>query len=40
MQFAISEAVPGDYRIVLSVNGMDYESVVTILKDEWWADRR
>ena len=40
MQFVISDAVPGEYRVVLSANGMDYESTVTILKDEWWAERR
>jgi photosystem II stability/assembly factor-like uncharacterized protein len=40
MQFVISDAVPGEYRVVLSANGMDYESTVTVLKDEWWAERR
>jgi len=40
IRFAFSEAAPGDYRVVLSVNGQEHEQTVTILRDEWWADRR
>ena len=39
-RYAISDAPPGDYRVVLSVNGQEHERSVTVLKDEWWADRR
>ena len=39
-RFAISDAAPGTYRVVLSVNGMEIEQSVTILKDEWWQERR
>jgi photosystem II stability/assembly factor-like uncharacterized protein len=40
IRYAYSEAGPGDYRVVLSVNGQEMEQSVTILRDEWWADRR
>ena len=39
-RFAMSDAAPGTYRVVLSVNGMEMEEHVTILKDEWWQERR
>ena len=39
-RFAISEATPGSYRVVLRVDDMELEEVVTILKDEWWQERR
>lgn len=40
IRYAISDAAPGTYRVVLSVNGRDYESSITILQDEWWEERR
>ena len=40
MRYAITEAPPGEYRVVLSIDGRDYEQTVEIVKDEWWADRR
>jgi len=40
IRYAISDAAPGTYRVVLAVNGRDYESSVTILQDEWWEERR
>ena len=39
-RFAISEATPGTYRAVLRVNGIELEEAVTILKDDWWQERR
>ena len=39
-RFAISEATPGTYHAVLRVNGMELEEAVTILKDDWWQERR
>lgn len=40
LRYAISDAAPGTYRVVLSAGGRDYESEITILRDEWWEDRR
>jgi len=39
-RYAISDAPPGEYRVVLSVNGRQLERSVTLLKDEWWQERR
>ena len=39
-RFSISEATPGTYRVVLRVNDIELEEAVTILKDEWWQERR
>jgi len=39
-RFAISDAGPGTYRVVLSVDGMVMERSVTILQDAWWQERR
>lgn len=39
-RFAISEAAPGTYRVVLMVNDMEFEEEVTVLKDDWWQERR
>lgn len=39
-RFAISEAAPGTYRVVLMVNDMELEEEVTVLKDDWWQERR
>jgi photosystem II stability/assembly factor-like uncharacterized protein len=38
-KYEISDALPGDYRVVLSVNGADFERMLTVLKDEWWTER-
>jgi len=40
MRYATSPAPPGEYRIVLSVGGQMLERTVSILKDEWWQERR
>ncbi|MCH7990811.1 MAG: hypothetical protein IIC35_00155 [Gemmatimonadetes bacterium] len=40
IRYAFSEAAAGTYRVVLSVNGQEYERTVTIVKDAWWRDRR
>lgn len=40
MQYAISDAAPGEYRVVLTVGGRSWERTVEILRDEWWEDRR
>ncbi len=40
IRYAISDAAPGTYRVVLSVNGRQLERTVDVLKDEWWEDRR
>lgn len=40
MRYAISDAPPGTYRVVLTANGRSYESVIEVLKDEWWDERR
>lgn len=40
LRYAISDAAPGSYRVVLSAGGREYESAVTILQDEWWEERR
>jgi len=39
-RFAISDAPPGTYRVVLSVDGQEYTRSVTILRDDWWEERR
>lgn len=39
-RFAISDAPPGTYRAVLSVDGQEYTQSVTILADDWWEERR
>lgn len=40
MRYAISDAPPGEYRVVLSVNGQSFERTIEILRDEWWEERR
>ena len=40
IRYAISDAAPGEYRVVLSVGGQELESSVTVLQDEWWEGRR
>jgi photosystem II stability/assembly factor-like uncharacterized protein len=39
-RYAISDAAPGTYRVVLSVNGMEHERTIEVLRDEWWSERR
>ncbi len=40
IRYEMSDAPPGDYRIVLTVNGRASEHTLTVLKDEWWEQRR
>jgi photosystem II stability/assembly factor-like uncharacterized protein len=40
IRYAFSDAAAGDYRVVLSVNGQEFERTITVVKDEWWSDRR
>jgi len=40
IRYAISDAAPGSYRVVLSANGRTYEREIDLLRDEWWEDRR
>ena len=40
LRFATSPAPAGEYRVVLSVGGQTIERMFSILKDEWWMDRR
>jgi photosystem II stability/assembly factor-like uncharacterized protein len=39
-RYAISDAQPGEYRVVLSANGQISEHSVRVLRDEWWQERR
>ena len=39
-RYAISDAAPGTYRVVLSVNGTEHERMIEVLRDEWWSERR
>jgi len=39
-RFEVSDAKPGTYRVVLTVDGEAMERTVTILKDEWATSRR
>ncbi|KPJ83105.1 MAG: glycosyl hydrolase [Gemmatimonas sp. SG8_23] len=39
-RYAISDAAPGEYRVVLSVDGETRERMVRVLRDEWWQERR
>lgn len=40
IRYAFSEAPAGSYRVVMSVDGRRLEQSVTILRDEWWRERR
>ena len=40
IRYEMSDAPPGDYRVVLTVDGRTYEETLTVLKDEWWEERR
>jgi photosystem II stability/assembly factor-like uncharacterized protein len=39
IRYDISGAAPGRYRVVLTVDGTSHERTVTVMKDEWWAER-
>ncbi len=40
IRYATTPAPPGEYRVVLTVGGQTMERGVTVLKDEWWQERR
>lgn len=40
IRYETSDAPPGDYRVVLTVDGQTFEETLTVLKDEWWEERR
>ncbi|MDX1493469.1 MAG: hypothetical protein R3253_05395, partial [Longimicrobiales bacterium] len=40
IRYEMSDAPPGVYRVVLSVDGRTFQESLTILKDEWWEERR
>jgi photosystem II stability/assembly factor-like uncharacterized protein len=40
IRFAYSDAQPGEYRVVLTVNARQVERRLTVLRDEWWRERR
>ena len=39
IRYDISDAAPGQYRVVLTVGGTSHERTVTVMKDEWWNER-
>jgi hypothetical protein len=40
VRYETSDAPVGEYRIVMNANGRTIERRVSILRDEWWRDRR
>ena len=40
IRYAISDAGPGEYRVVLTVDGRTFERTIEVLKDDWWNLRR
>jgi len=40
IRYEMSDAPPGDYRVVLTVDGQRFEETLTLMKDEWWEERR
>jgi len=40
IRYAYSSAPEGQYTVIMSVDGQEQEQNITILKDEWWMDRR
>lgn len=40
IRYEMSDAAPGEYRVVLSVDGRRQERTLTIVMDEWWDERR
>ena len=40
IRYDISDAPPGEYRVVLSVDGQELEESLTLMRDQWWEERR
>ncbi|MDH3272073.1 MAG: hypothetical protein OEN56_12105 [Gemmatimonadota bacterium] len=40
IRYEMTEAPPGEYRVVLTVDGRAYERTLALVKDEWWEERR
>jgi photosystem II stability/assembly factor-like uncharacterized protein len=40
IRYAFSDAAPGEYRVVLTVDGRSFERHVEVLQDDWWEGRR
>jgi len=40
IRYDISEAPPGRYRIVLTVDGRERSRLLDVLQDDWWRERR
>ena len=40
IRYEYSDAMPGEYRVVLAAGGRELERTVRVLKDEWWMLRR
>jgi photosystem II stability/assembly factor-like uncharacterized protein len=40
IRYDISDAAPGEYRVVLSVDGREMEESLTLMRDQWWEERR
>jgi hypothetical protein len=40
IRYTSTPAPLGGYTIVMSVNGMEMKRNASILKDEWWMERR
>jgi photosystem II stability/assembly factor-like uncharacterized protein len=40
LRFEFSQAPVGEYRVVMTVGTQTFEHTVSILKDEWWQERR
>ena len=40
IRYAYSSAPEGQYTVTMSVDGQEQERNITILKDEWWMNRR
>ena len=40
IRYAFSEAPAGEFRVVMTVNAWELEQTATIVRDEWWMERR
>ena len=40
IRYEFSEAPVGEYRVVMTIGDKMFERSVSILKDEWWQERR
>ncbi|MDX1579560.1 MAG: hypothetical protein R3266_13835, partial [Gemmatimonadota bacterium] len=40
IRYEMSDAPPGEYRVVLVVGGAEHARTLTVMKDEWWEERR